>query len=290
MTAYRTKHGEITFKQGQGVGLALKIPCGQCVGCRLERSRQWAIRCVHEAQMHVQNCFITLTYDEENIPSGGTLNKKHFQDFMKRVRYQFPKLRIRYYHCGEYGSQTSRPHYHALLFGLDFQDKILLRDSRGVKLYTSETLQKLWPYGHSSIGDVTFESAAYVARYVMKKVTGKAAKSHYEKVIPETGEIISILPEYTSMSLKPGIGSEWFNDFKSDVFPDDFVVLKGKKLRPPRYYEKLYDIQEAEKMDSIKLSRKRYASTKKSNNTPERLAVRAKVLTAKVSQLKREVD
>lgn len=157
----------------------LQVPCGRCVGCRLERSRQWALRCIHEARMHKQNCFITLTYNDENLPADKSLHYEDFQKFMKRLRRKFGEG-VRFYMCGEYGENLGRPHFHACLFGVDFADKKLWRKSpSGAFLYRSATLEQLWPFGYSSIGDVTFETAAYVARYIMKKITGEAAELHY---------------------------------------------------------------------------------------------------------------
>ena len=157
----------------------LQVPCGRCVGCRLERSRQWAIRCVHEASLHKRNCFVTLTYNDVNLPEDRGLHYKHFQDFMKRLRKKYGEG-IRFYMCGEYGEQLGRPHFHACLFNHDFDDKKLWKttDSNS-KLYRSKELEELWPFGYSSVGDVNFESAAYVARYIMKKVNGEAAELHY---------------------------------------------------------------------------------------------------------------
>lgn len=204
LIAYRTKGGDITFRQGQGVGLSFSLPCGQCVGCRLERSRQWAMRCLHESQLHKANCFVTLTYSDEFLPLDGGLSKRHFQLFIKRLRRAYPNEVIRYFHCGEYGGKTFRPHYHAIIFGLDFDDKILFSDGSN-PVFTSDKLESIWGLGFCTLGAVTFESAAYVARYVMKKVTGHMAEKHYERVSTETGEIYQLQPEYITMSLKPAI-------------------------------------------------------------------------------------
>lgn len=157
----------------------LQVPCGQCVGCRLERSRQWAIRCVHESKLHKDNCFITLTYNDANLPSDKSLHYRDFQLFMKKLRKQYPDKKIRFYMCGEYGENFGRPHFHACLFNFNFDDLTLWKTQNKQKLYRSKKLEKLWPLGHSSVGTVTFESAAYVARYIMKKVTGDAAEDHY---------------------------------------------------------------------------------------------------------------
>ena len=120
------------------------MPCGQCIGCRLERSRQWAIRCVHEASLWPDNCFVTLTFDDDNIISSGSLVKADFQKFMKRLRKRFGKG-VRYFHCGEYGDLLGRPHHHACLFNFSFPDRYLWSSSGGVNLYRSPTLEELWP-------------------------------------------------------------------------------------------------------------------------------------------------
>ncbi len=284
-----TKNGKrsIVFNRNHGfTDLPVKVPCGQCTGCRLERSRQWAIRCTHEASLHENNCFITLTYDDEHLPYNGSLDVTHFQKFMKRLRKKYAPKTIRFYHCGEYGSQFGRPHYHACLFGHDFEDKYLWKESNGVPLYRSSQLENLWTFGHSSVGTVTFESAAYVARYIMKKVTGDDAQDHYQH-LDENGEFHDRLPEYTTMSRRPGIGKDWFEKFSKDVYPEDFIVLNNKKMRPPKYYDGLYEVKEPNEYQSIKRRRKLATSEHSENNTPERLRVREKVQEAKLKTLKR---
>ena len=185
LSAFQCVDGSIVFYESKrhDTVKSLFLPCGQCVGCRLERSRQWAIRCMHEAQMHEKNCFITLTYDDAHLPGDRSLHYRDFQLFIKRLRKRYPGRRIRYYMAGEYGENFGRPHWHACLFGIDFDDKSLWkRTSANSLLYRSADLELLWPFGYSSIGDVTFESAAYVARYIMKKVTGKNADQHYQEI------------------------------------------------------------------------------------------------------------
>lgn len=195
--------------------LAVDVPCGQCIGCRLERSRQWAMRCSHEASLHEDNCFITLTYDPEHYPRDGSLSKPALQKFFKRLRKRRGKFR--YYACGEYGNESFRAHYHAILFGLDFPDKVLYTTTQGNELFISPELASIWQFGFSTIGNVSFESCAYVVRYCMKKVTGEEAEAHYRSVDPETGEIYAIEPEFALMSRRPGIGRDWFLKFRKDV-------------------------------------------------------------------------
>jgi len=266
------------------------VPCGQCVGCRLERSRQWAVRCVQEAQLHEENCFITLTYSDKNLPAGGTLVKKHFQDFMKRLRRFMDGERISFFHCGEYGEKSRRPHYHALIFGMDWPDKQVYKRSPRGDVYTSKALERLWGWGFCTTGALTFESAAYCARYVMKKVTGDLARAHYERVDPETGEITQLVPEYVTMSLKPAIGLEWLRRFEGDVYPSDEVVVRGRAMRPPRFYDKKLKRKNREVYELIKKRRELEALQHRANNTKERLRVRETVKLAQISNLKRELE
>ena len=151
---------------------------------------------------------------------------------MKRLRKT--GVEARYFHCGEYGDQTGRPHYHACLFGHAFPDREKWAVRKGNPVWRSDELERLWPYGNSEIGSLTFESAAYVARYVTKKVTGRDADSHYERLDPSTGELVQIEPEFATMSRRPGIGSGWFEKFGTDVFPSDEVVVNGHPSKPCR--------------------------------------------------------
>ena len=265
------------------------VPCGQCIGCRLERSRQWAMRCLHEAQMHEDNSFITLTYDDEHLPENRSLDIRHFQLFMKRLRKKIG-VKIRFYHCGEYGENFGRPHYHACLFGYDFPDKTLWKKSNEMPLYRSELLEGLWTFGYSSIGRVTFESAAYVARYIMKKITGDRADTHYEWICPETGEIFERKPEYTTMSRRPGIGRQWLDAYHEDVYPEDFVVIKGKKMRPPKYYDAQFEIVEPKLHRRMKSKRIITAKKRAGENTPARLKVRQSVQEKRLQQLPRNLE
>ena len=258
----------------------VELPCGQCIGCRLERSRQWAIRCVHESSLYDANSFITLTYDEQNMPPNQSLQKRDFQLFMKRLRKYYTPQKIRFFHCGEYGDHLGRPHYHAILFNLEFADKVLHKVHNGNKIYTSPILEKIWGKGFCIIGAVTFESAAYVARYVVKKINGPRAEEHYKKRVPE----------YTTMSRRPGIGKEWYNKFKSDVYPDDFVVVREQRMMPPRYYDKQLEGESEELYKKLKVERSMDDPRRNANNTYKRLAVREEVQRRKLEQLKRPLD
>lgn len=213
-------------------GKFIVLPCGQCMACRLNKSRDWATRCVLEAKMHEKNCFITLTYSEENCPPDMSLQKQDFTNFIKRLRKNTGE-KIRYYAAGEYGDLHGRPHFHACLFGYKPDDLVLWQVRDGVPLYKSETLSKAWQYrGFVSVGDVTFESAAYVARYVTKKITGNRADEHYQ----------GRQPEYTVMSRRPGIASRFFEKYSTDIYGKDFIVIRDQiKCKPPRYFDRIYD-------------------------------------------------
>lgn len=288
LDAWKRPDGGIVFFEGKSDGgISLTLPCGRCVGCRLERSRQWATRIIHESKSHGANSFVTLTYRPDCLPKGGSLHYPDFQRFMKRLRKQFGKG-IRFYMCGEYGDELERPHFHACLFGVDFAaDRSLWSNRNGFRLYRSPTLELLWPFGHSVIGELNFETAAYTARYVMKKITGSQADDHYSRVDPETGEVVFLEPEFNRMSLKPGIGAHFLDKFSSDVYPGDYVVVNGKKSKPPRYYDKRFDAVAPDVMSEIKAGRELAAYECRSDNLPARLAAKEAVAVAGLSTLKR---
>jgi len=261
---------------------------------------------MHEASLHEQNCFITLTYAEDKVPRFSTLQVEDFQKFMKRFRFEIngdrrkkfigplPKLRpIKYYHCGEYGERRGRPHYHAAIFNYDFNDKYpFSQNNQGHLYYRSPQLEKLWPHGHSMVGELNFETAAYIARYITKKVNGPAADHHYEIVDVETGECIDRKKEYATGS--QAIGRGWLKKFKKDILDNDFCYLdrNGRlvKVRVPKAYEKLLELENPEEF--LKIKAQREVSTNK--NHPdlqwERLRVREEVQLIKFEQLSRKLE
>lgn len=298
----------VVFNRDAGhTDMPIDLPCGQCIGCRLEKSRQWALRCVHESKLYQDNCFITLTYDDDNLPENANLNLRHFQLFLKTFRKAIAPHKIRYFHCGEYGdndvtnnkhisqygiSKLGRPHYHAIIFGYDFYDKQLLRERDGIKLYHSAELSKYWPHGFNTIGAVTFESAAYVARYICKKRTGDKADGHYTRIYPDTGLSVSIEPEYVTMSRRPGIATGWFQKFQGDVYPKDFTTIRGKKIKPPKFYDSLLEQQDQELYQEIKTNRIIQAKDpkQKEDNTGQRLLDKEQVKKVQFKMLKRNLD
>ena len=300
----------------------LEIPCRQCAGCRLQYSAHWATRCMHEAKCHTHNAWLTLTYADEHLPSryntgilhprtnqtiySGSLHKAHPQKFLRALRkalgrgkYQHafhrsalitPGAGVRYYYAGEYGELYGRPHYHLCLFGIDLADKLLDRTtSTGYKLYTSPTLEKLWPYGTHQLGELTWESAAYTARYVMKKINGEKKEKHYEKLDTETGEIIKLIPEYCDMSRRPGIAQPWFEKYLTDVYPHDRIIIRGHKRKPPRYYDKKYEQKYPDLMKQIKFERAVITDQRYDNNLTERLRAEEKITERKTQSLKQKL-
>lgn len=261
----------------------LLLPCGQCIGCRLDRSIMWAARCMHEAQMHDVSAFITLTYDEENLPHDGSLTPSHFVNFMKRYRKSIAPIKIRFFHGAEYGDNLGRPHHHVCIFGHQFDDLEIFKECEGIYTYYSPTLEKLWGKGFCTSTDLTLESAAYVARYTLKKITGDAKHEHYATSCPITGEIRHLQPEYGTMSRKPGIGKEWYDKFHTDIFPHDTTIYKGRNIKTPRYYENLLRSQNLDLYEEIKARRKTKALQKLENNEPKRLRAREqhKILSMK---------
>lgn len=279
----------ITFKRELShSGEPLRLPCGQCVGCRLERARQWAMRILHEKKMHDRSCFLTLTYDNDHLPPGGTLVKRDFQLFMKRLRKTRPQG-LRFFMCGEYGDLNRRPHYHACLLNTDFADRCSYgANRRGDKYYVSSELDGLWQLGRTMVGDVTFDSAAYVARYVLKKVTGDRAASHYQ-VVDGDGEVFQRIPEYTDMSRRPGIGSGYYERFGGEVRAHDSVIVNGRPVRPPRFYDTRFEAIDPAGFESVKLRRRRFASLLRSDNTPDRRRVKEVLALKRSHALRREL-
>jgi len=304
------------------------LPCGQCTGCRLERSRQWAVRLMHEAQLHQANSFVTLTYNDQNLPNAGASSKTHragdvrlgsdantktprtreththeiqesaslskadLQAFTKRLNEDVRRRSgngVKYYACGEYGDKTHRPHYHIAIFGEDFaDDRFPWKRSNNKQLWRSSRLERLWPLGDAFIGDLTFESAAYIARYVMKKQTGAKAVDHYMRE-NERGEKYWLTPEFNVMSRRPGIAKKWFDKNKDDVFPHDHVISRGHPAKPPRAYDKWLEQIDPYLLANIKKARENGPHNPE-DETPARLEARETVALAKLNQNKRSLE
>jgi hypothetical protein len=243
MQVNRRKFGGIGFHDKPGdLSGSLRLPCGKCLGCKLDKASAWAIRCQHEASLWDHNAFITLTYENNPV----SLEYTDVQLFLKRLRKSLcgdlpspsGNRPLRFFCAGEYGEQFDRPHYHILLFNGDFPDKKPI----GKKLFQSELLDKAWKLGHASTGSVTPASAAYVSQYAMKKVYGReGAERHYK----------GKKAEFIVMSRRPGIGAWWYENYQADVLPNDYVVVQGTRRKVPRYYLEKYRNQSEDSYGNI---------------------------------------
>lgn len=231
--------------------------------------------------MHEHNAFVTLTYNEDNyFPS---LQYKHFQDFMRRLRKTSGK--VRFFAVGEYGEENFRPHWHALLFGKTFTND----GPAASNVYRSKELEALWPFGLSSFGDVNYQTAGYVARYAIKKITGAAADNWYTRIDHTTGELVRCTPELARMSLKPGIGYTWFQKYWRDIYlaRDGVVQPGGHTVPPPRYYDQLLEKENPDLKDEKDLNRYLRSADYMQDCTPARLRIRENHAAAKAAFMKR---
>ncbi|UDN67517.1 replication initiator protein [robinz microvirus RP_36] len=282
MQAWRKRGGIVFSVPGEKYG-EFEVPCGKCIGCKAVRGKEWAARCMHEAQMHEISSYVTLTYRDDDQVG---LFYGHYQEFMQRMR-EFCGW-VRFFMCGEYGGKTRRPHYHAILFGVHFEDRIPWKKTgNDAMLYQSDILNALWGHGDCLIGNVTFETAEYIGRYAVKKITGDPAEEHYT-VITRYGEMVQIEPEFAHMSLKPGIGATWFEKYKDEVMNWDEIVVKGRKIKPPRYYDKILSRTEGFRWEEIQYERYLESLRWRDDNTPERLKVRETIQQQKLDNKKRE--
>lgn len=248
----KNKKTRLVFKKPDDIDREpILLPCGKCLDCRLSYSREWATRIVHEAQTSGLSSFLTLTYDEDHIPDDRSVSKREIQLFIKRLRKKLGSLKIKYFACGEYGeTRGQRPHYHLIILGFDFPDReYWSRTGTGNINYRSKLLESCWDKGFSTVGEVTFQSAGYVARYSMKK---QADKSAYELVNTETGEVEKCAEEFVTMS--QGIGKDWWNKYYMDTHKD-YLNINGHKNKVPRYYDKQMEKKNPEKLAKIKEKR-----------------------------------
>lgn len=237
------------------------IKCNRCIGCRADRQREWAIRQVAESLYHDESYFITLTQDDKHIVYSKkgypTLEKDRLSKFMKTLRQAIKRKHgkdgLRFYGCGEYGSQMGRPHYHVNVFGLPLageEGRIIGTSQNYEPLWNYDIVSNCWGRGHAVVGKLTSESAAYVAGYVAKKL-GELPK-------PEYWEYTGQQPEFTIMSRRPGIGEQYFQDHKEDIYREDLLHLPGiASAKPPKYYDKLYE--KSHSLTDIKYKRQKMA-------------------------------
>lgn len=260
------------------------IPCGKCIGCRLEKRRQWAVRATLEAKMHVENIFATLTYRDDALEIWNvhpTLVEEHLTKFWKRLRQELIRHpekftkdsedELRYLASGEYGDESNRPHYHALIFGLDFKDKKIDRQTGDNYLYHSDYLDSIWTHGYCTIGSVSYSSASYVAKYAMKN------DSHHKEIWNEIG----VEPQFCRMSRRPALGLKWLEKHHADVYPSDELIINNQKMSSIKYFDNVYAAGNELLMQSIKQQRQKKAGEQ--STSKKQLQIKQKV---KLAQLK----
>jgi hypothetical protein len=260
----------------------IEIPCGYCILCRTEQARQWAARITHEAQLHDESCFVTLTYDDQHLPEHGSLDYSHLQLFWKRLRKAIAPKRVRYYAVGEYGDKSLRPHYHACIFGHAFiADRIILR-SEPYLLWTSPLLQEAWGLGHVSVGALNPSTASYTASYVLKQ---QARGKRYCRIDPDTGELVAVVQPRAFMSRRPGLGNGWYELYSRNTYDNDHIVINGSLGKPPRYYDNKLRGQHPDRYERIKDSRRKNAT----RLTNDALHARARYAHARAARSQKSV-
>lgn len=231
----------------------LSLPCGKCVECRMQYAREWANRCVLEMQYHEHTHFLTLTYDDAHLPRtfsaneetgecvspAATLVPRDLQLFLKRLRFNTQQS-IRFFAAGEYGTNTFRPHYHLIIFGLNCQYELQRQSPLGNNYYTSLEIDRAWrdqygdPIGYHLIAPASWKTCAYVARYILKKQTGEEGRRAYRK--------FNIEPPFTRMSRRPGLGYQYFVDHPDccafhHISAGD--VDGAREFFPPAYFRRM---------------------------------------------------
>lgn len=303
----------------------LQVPCQSCIGCKLDRSRDWALRCVHEGYYYDErNLFLSLTFNPECINPEGTLVKSDWTKFIDKARQAFIVRKgeliddetrfIRYFHCGEYGALGDRPHHHAILFNFRPSDLEYVTTRNGYRLYRSEKLEECWSkpitaeeyhlynprdcyqregktyvrLGFITIGELTWETAAYTARYILKK-QGRAGEN-YQHTDTTTGEVTDRIQEYVTMSNRPGLGQRWIKEFYLDFYPHNYILHKGRRLKPPKYYDKWMEANQPEIMEGVKCKKQQQAKHRALTVTQKQLMAEEAIKLKQVEKLERSYE
>lgn len=269
------------------------LPCEQCARCRARQARDWTIRIVHEASLYPENSFLTLTYDQAHLPRDAGVHIEDVQKFWKRLRTWIDRhgdgRMIRNFYCSEYGDFTRRPHYHAIVFNFDLPDKVQWSGAGELTRYKSELLDRLWGHGMTEVGSVTARSAAYVAAYIGKKHNGAQSDHLYERFDPVSGARWTVPREFAHMSGRGGgIGSGFLDKWKTDFYPWDHVIVDGRRVQVPRFYDRKYKRDEPEAFEAIAAKRKAEGEARAWDNTPERLWVKEQCARAARDRRKRD--
>lgn len=247
--------------------------CDQCVGCRVRRRMELALRLEHESQFHDHAWFVTLTYNDEHLPENGSVDIKAIPVFIRALRQKMRPQKIRYFAVSEYGGQLGRAHYHLILFGPDFPDKkisyvkpsyahysdafVKMFGIGGAKYWTSELIESTWGKGFTQITSVSQATMQYVSKFHVEKVTGEKAADHYT-VIDEHGEIHPIEPERSLMSTNPGLGRKWIEKYWKTVYPRGHLLGRGGvKFAPPKYYDRWLEKNHLDLYNQVKEQREK---------------------------------
>nr|UQB76420.1 replication associated protein [Flumine microvirus 31] len=281
LQGWRDSCGAIVFSRRKGTDAEVTVPCYTCVGCRIARTRMWALRIVHESKLWDRNSFVTLTYAPEHLPPYGSLRYSDVQLFHKRLRKAVGPFR--FFCVGEYGENLSRPHYHLCYFGYfpDDARKLLSSDEK-LPAYSSASLSEIWGLGHVHVGSLTYQSARYCAGYIFKKQYGDRGDIRYA-VVDADGVVNRVMPEFARMSLRPGIGASWYRRYASDFHTFDVAVLDGKRFPVPKYYDVLLERENPDRLAELREDRELNALRFREDNSPDRLAVKAVVAAAGVA-------
>lgn len=271
----------VSFSKNIPIGTFINLPCGKCPHCLQKYRRTWSQRMYAESLMNDENCMITLTYDDKNLPSDSSLNPDHVIVFIRELRRMY---KFSYYFCGEYGDKTSRPHYHMALFGQDFSEKYIRTSKSGGLLYTSKVLNDIWKKGEVIVNELSPQSAGYIAGYVSKKLKGeqkgyatadfeiierilkdshdrwtrgaKTEKQHLEFMDKFCANFKWRHPEFSRMSTRPAIGKSYFDKYYKEMYPlDEFVDANGFVSKPCRYFDKLLEKKDPELYRQVKEKR-----------------------------------
>lgn len=264
------------------------VPCGQCMGCRIDKSLEWGDRATHEAQLYDDNCIVTLTYEDKHLPEDGSIRKIVLSKFVRSLRDANDGKLIRFMGCGEYGDQFRRPHYHVVLFNHTFADRVHWSTGpSGARQYTSPHLTKRWPYGLATFADFTPEGARYVGRYCTKKITGDRAADHYVQPHPVSGELHRVEPEFLLTSRRPGLGRAWVEKFYDDIYPSGHIMRDGSPAPIPRYYDKILKEAHSKKLKVRNRLKALELRKRKEAPTVDRRKARALIRDARMSLIKR---
>jgi hypothetical protein len=269
--AYRKTNGAINFMRKSDYDAPhankMLMPCGKCIICLRNKAKSWMLRMANEAKMHEQNCFITLTFEDEHLPKHGSLRLEDPQKFLKRLRKYLEKdwhmvdgvktskipCKIKYFYCGEYGDQHQRPHYHLCIFGWAPHDMQIFSQKKSGDQFTSQTIAKIWTQGFHTVSDFTDATGAYTAYYMVKENIFFDL-TPYDAIDPDTGEEIKRMPPFQRMSRRPGLGTTFYHKYKEEII-NNGSYINGQSVPVPQAYLNILRKEDEEKYKVLKTNR-----------------------------------